>query len=504
MIPLNYIIFGKTNNEIVVDLTINLKIGGVSGTLSNSSLVASKLGIDASRVLNFVIVGSDIECKITGGYAIPDNAFKDNTDITYYYDYQNCTSVGSYAFLNSGLAFMKLKHIYLENAVNIYDSAFCNDSGVGVPYYILETCILPNAIVCNNYVLRWSKTLKTLYIPRITALGTSVGYNNTLQEINPLCKIYVYYGLATNNGGTPDGDITHAIGSGATVRYVTNFTSPIKPSITSIGNVYNTSIQLIDTATSANAIDYYEVSVNNGVIINVNAGSYITGLTPSTSYNITLIAVDIFYNKSVVSNSLSVSTSSGAITDLSPSVIYSTAVLLNFNSGVYNSTAYKIYINGVLHQTNTSKYITGLTPNTTYNDITVRGVDAVYGEAPVSNVLIVSTNTISAVPTAGLVSYYKLNESSGNALDSFGGQNLTNTGITNNQIGKVGQSYLSTALGQKLETNSATPITGNFSINIWVYRTATPNVLGGIIQQGDYSTANGFSLWLWGSVNLAW
>jgi hypothetical protein len=67
------------------------------------------------------------------------------------------------------------------------------------------------------------------------------------------------------------------------------------------------------TPSSTNAIEYYEL-YNNGVFVkNITAsGQYLTSLTPSTSYNVTLIAVDVFYNKSVVSNSLSFSTTNNS------------------------------------------------------------------------------------------------------------------------------------------------------------------------------------------------
>lgn len=39
-----------------------------------------------------------------------------------------------------------------------------------------------------------------------------------------------------------------------------------------------------------------------------NSGEYISGLTPSTNYNIRIVAVDMFYNKSELSNTVNVST----------------------------------------------------------------------------------------------------------------------------------------------------------------------------------------------------
>jgi len=108
------------------------------------------------------------------------------------------------------------------------------------------------------------------------------------------------------------------------------------------------------------------------------------------------------------------------------------------------------------------------------------------------------------VPTTGLVSYYKLNETTGTtANDSYGTQHLTNSGVSINQSGKVGASYLNTAANQNLSTTAATSITGNFSINSWLYRTAATSAANNvIIEQGDYGT--GFGLWINASSQLGW
>jgi len=78
----------------------------------------------------------------------------------------------------------------------------------------------------------------------------------------------------------------------------------------SAGTIYDTAIQLNFTPpSSTNTIDYYECYAN-GVLKNKISGSgeYVYGLMASSSYDITVVAVDIFYNKSVVSNTLSSST----------------------------------------------------------------------------------------------------------------------------------------------------------------------------------------------------
>ena len=72
--------------------------------------------------------------------------------------------------------------------------------------------------------------------------------------------------------------------------------------------------------------------------------------------------------------------------------------------------------------------------------------------------------------TDNLVSYYKLDESSGNAADSVGSNTLTNTGTMTYGTGKINNGaviesgkYLSIADASQ----SGLDITGNMSINLW-------------------------------------
>ena len=118
--------------------------------------------------------------------------------------------------------------------------------------------------------------------------------------------------MATINAGGVEGYLANAISRGATVRYVTNFTPPNPITTLTSGTVTSTTIQLNFTPPtgSTNAIDYYEVwlnGVDSGKTVTAS-GQNVTGLTTATSYDIELITVDIFYNKSVKSNKITVST----------------------------------------------------------------------------------------------------------------------------------------------------------------------------------------------------
>jgi len=292
-----YNLFARQNfNYKTVSTGTNTEIGGVASTISTPALLATKLGIDVSRITNFSIVGSDIKCRITGSYGIPSNAFLSNTSIIYYFDYEGLvTSMGYEVFKSSTIT-----KSYFPNVTSTDTSVWTSGGGPLMDY---------------------------VYIPRCTNLGGTVGDNACFVFYYRVKTIYADPSLATINGGAPDGDIAYAISQGATVRYVTNFTAPNPVTTLSAGTVYNTAIQLNFTPpSSTNAIDYYECYVN-GVLQSQKvtaSGQYITGLTPSTSYNITLKAVDVFYNKSTVSNSVSATTTNRSAVD-SDAIAYITA-----------------------------------------------------------------------------------------------------------------------------------------------------------------------------------
>lgn len=64
----------------------NTFIGGVGTTITSAAALAAKIGISSTRIKGFKVVGSDIECNITGSYSIQGAAFQNNSEITYYND----------------------------------------------------------------------------------------------------------------------------------------------------------------------------------------------------------------------------------------------------------------------------------------------------------------------------------------------------------------------------------------------------------------------------------
>jgi hypothetical protein len=279
---------------------------------------------------------------------------------------------------------------------------------------VLVVLFLPECLTISDAALQINSLECIFYLPKVTNLGSTVLNNSVFSGNTHRQKIYTNPFLQNVNSGSSDGDITSIITNGGSVSYVQNLTKPNPITIGSFGIIYSTAIQLINNGTSQNTIDYYENVVINGVEIGtVKAGEYIVGLTPQTSYEIKAVSVDVFFNKSIL-----------------------------------------------------------------------------------SNLVTVLTNSVSAVPLSGLASSYKFNETSGLiAVDSFSGVNLTNSGITINQSGKIDKAYLSTAGNQSLSATGVTPILGNFSINIWCFRTGNgTGSNNNIIEHGDFSA--GFGIWV--------
>ena len=316
----------------------NTEIGGVASTISTPALLASKLGISVGSISNFAIVGSDIKCKITGSYAMPISCWE-GSPITYYRDNDNLvTSLSLYSFR----ATSNLSKIEFNGVVTC--------GGYQTSYSQIGDVILPNCTVINDYAFFDTYNYaneKKIVIPRCTTLGSSVLSNNVFnQGIGNKTIIYAHPSLATNNAGAPDGDIAYAISAGATVRYVTNFTAPSPITDLSEGTIHDTSIQLTFTApSSTNAVDYYECYAN-GVFKNkiTYSGDFINDLTQNTNYSISVYAVDVFKNKSLISNIVNQTTSNTGTLSLQEKTVAS----YHLSDGIESKRRYDGYIGSAI------------------------------------------------------------------------------------------------------------------------------------------------------------
>jgi len=316
-------LLAKQNYGDKKSITYNTFIGGVASVISTASALSVKLGISVGNISNFTIVGSDIKCKITGSYAIPATAFDLNSTLcTYYFDTDYLvSSIGNGAFYSTS-AFSGYD-VNFENCLTVGSSSFSR-----IP---AKNFLLKNATTIGNSCFAQvinQGIADAHYIPNCTSLGTTSGNNTVFEYIKSGAVIYTNPSLATNNSGSPDGDLAYAITQGATVRYVTNFTAPNPVTNLTAGTIYNTAIQLNFTPPSTtNAIDYYELYINGAYNKRIISGDYATGLIENTSYNFTVYARDIFYNLSPVSNTLTQSTSNYSYTDADANAYISAASL---------------------------------------------------------------------------------------------------------------------------------------------------------------------------------
>lgn len=395
-------------------ITYNTYIGGVSSSISTTSSLATKLGISVGAISNFTVVGSDVKCNIAGAYNT--NGFYNDATITYYHDLDNL--ITNYPDFR-GCA--NLKRVTMNGVTSfVYTNSKVQQKNT--LFYLPAMTSVVNSAFAEAKISTFD-SYKVFYIPNATSLGSSAASNSVFSQTN-VAALYCHPSLATNNGGSEDGDVAEARAQGAKIVFVSSFVAPSVISNLSSGIVTDKEIQLNFTPpSSTNTIDFYEVYVNDVYYADISVnGGYIGGLTASTSYSIKVKAIDIYFNKSLFSNTISAST---------------------------NSTA---------------------------------------------NVLI-----------NGLVSYYKLDETSGTkAVDSFGGNFMTNSSITINQSGKIGNSYLSTSTNQKLRSLTGSQITGKFTINAWIYRTATAQLNSAILDVGTWNNNCGFAMWLNSSNYVAW
>lgn len=82
-----------------------------------------------------------------------------------------------------------------------------------------------------------------------------------------------------------------------------------------------------------------------------------------------------------------------------------------------------------------------------------------------------------AFPTTNLVSFWKLDETSGNANDSYGTNTLTNNNTVTYTTGKINNGASFTRASSKSLSradNASLSITGNLSISMWVNFATTP------------------------------
>lgn len=146
----------------------NTFIGGIGTSLNTEALLAAKLGISSSRILGFKVVGTNVECYISGTYTIASSAFRYNNEITYYED------TGSIA-------------------TSIENQAFRGGTN-------LQYVRLPAVTSIGEYQFDSSPNLTEIYLPNLT--GT-IGFSTFSGGLNANVVITVSDSLRTSYTGGP-------------------------------------------------------------------------------------------------------------------------------------------------------------------------------------------------------------------------------------------------------------------------------------------------------------
>jgi hypothetical protein len=253
--PVQFYEFGKKrifNNQ-------NLFIGGVANTLTNTSLLANKLGILASDITNFKLKGQNISATINKNYVVAASAFLNNYDLSYFIDLEKCTGISSNSFTSVGLGIFSIEN-YKEN-VNLF----------------------------NNLHLH------TLYVPNIINNGNA-NFNNCTTEYSVINQAFI------NLGGNPYSQIQTI-----TKNEIVVF-QQFALSITNIQivEIFGTGC-FFSINTSGSTVLIYEF-YDNDTIVSISNSPIARGLLFDTFYTLKCKIVDKYGNRSGFSNSISFTT----------------------------------------------------------------------------------------------------------------------------------------------------------------------------------------------------
>ena len=132
----------------------NTLIGGIGATTTTASALATLLAISESTIKNFALSGNDIVCNITSDYAIPNGAFRDNSEITSYWDYEGMvTSIGSSGFgtnIVEEVGAQNLTHAYFPECTSIGNLCFAK-GGLKKEVIYLPKCVAIGTSVTNQF-----------------------------------------------------------------------------------------------------------------------------------------------------------------------------------------------------------------------------------------------------------------------------------------------------------------------------------------------------------------
>lgn len=296
-----------------VDYPPNIFIGGLGSYVTTKEQMLSYISnYKLNFIKNFKVVDNNISFYASQKFNFKNYAFNlwsgvtvfpGGNIITYFIDLDNkLANISFFCFFQQS----NLKFVYANGIVQGGDR--------GLSALDLRLFYYPNFISStHSRFVRNNSNLRRIYIPNCTSLFNS-GYTEQFNGCSNVIKAVVNPVLLTNNGGNMDGDLQYLVDNfGTEVVGVTDFTPPSSITDLSVTPSTTTATVTFTPPASANAIDFYEVWLeevgnetpeqkylpNNQEL--TASGQTITGLTSGKTYKLRLATCDVFYNGSGMS-----------------------------------------------------------------------------------------------------------------------------------------------------------------------------------------------------------
>ena len=340
------------SDEIYIDTEArNFIIEGVSSLIATKNDLLLEMFDDTSAyyqgiVENFTVDGDDVSFNLTsseeqhqikwlniGGFTtimksyldiggnintVEQGCFNSLSGLNHIY-LPNMTVAESQAGFN-GFAFLSNLHYWHRfDSLQRVENSFLNQS-YDTDY--LELPELTEIWVQNTGKSNFTNLsgLKRCYMPKLSTITYPSGQTKSfIGTIPSTCVFYLPTALETSNGGNREQLVEYLEDTqGCTIVYIDNETPPNE--VVDLAAVLISSGSVVlswTTPTSTNTVEFYEVWIDDGVTSwhkyfpkqhMFSSGSTLSGLTSSTNYNIKIVAVDEYYNKSGYSNTLNITT----------------------------------------------------------------------------------------------------------------------------------------------------------------------------------------------------
>jgi chitodextrinase len=411
-------------------------VSAASGTLS----VTTTADTTAPSVPVILSV-SNLEAT---GFTLAWAASTDNVQVTGYDVYRDGVLAGSTATTNYTVTGLAPTTAYTMT-VKAKDAAG-NASAASAPRSVttgpdtaapsMPTALTAGNLTATGFTLTWAESIDNVWVAGYdiykngTFLGSSATTSYAVTGLVPQSTYVMTVKAkdAANNMSTASG--------GLSVTTTADTTPPTAPTGLESSSITATSFTLSWSASTDNVlVTGYDIFKNGTQIGSSATTSYaVTGLAPTTAYNMTVKAKDAAGNISVASSVLSVTTTPdttvpAAPTDLIASSIATTGFTLSWTASSDNVgvTGYDIYKDGVLLDSTTTEpsyAVTGLASSTTYS-MTVKAKDGAGNISGASDALAVTTAQLLPgdpldYDTDGLPDYWE--------MVYFGNLNQTPTG----------------------------------------------------------------------------